>query len=374
MKLLFIFIVVDLFTILNFHKCFCDFVDPGHMFGHDDSPLPSNQLETIASSSSFPSLWSHLTDISSLNGDNSCSAAAEIILKRIVIKLFNHLHELQPHELDDGFDFQSSLNYEDYINILKYLNDEKGKQDCNRLNRLNNILSKFISSAEVYRYSQTSPFANFFAGLRSSFSSRTFQDAAFIYLTTVLVAVCFTTWFLRSIAGYSECRSYLFGFLIPGFIQFYIHRHSVTVNDYQDNLDRCSDPSIIAKALYYLNYDLDGCRNIKTNSMNRGMLLSNIAINFIEYLSELVFHPFVMLASKCGQASQHYLNQFTGFSGNFLGPFFLSLILVLFALVIINVIGRSVTKATTRKYQIKHQQPQQVKRVNANGMKKIKSN
>lgn len=373
MNLLIIFAVIDVLTISNFDKCLCDFVDPGFMFGHDDSPLPSKQLNAIASSSSFPSLWSHLTDVASPNGDNSCSAAAEIILKRVIIKLFNHLHTLQPHELDDGFDFKSSLDYDDYINILMYLNDEKRTQDCNRLNRLNNILSKFFSSAEVDRYSQTSPFTNFFGGLRSNFFSRPFQDTSFVYLTAVLVAVCFTTWFLRSIAGYSECRSYLFGFLIPGFIQFYIHRHSVTVNDYQDSLDRCTNPSLIAKALYYLNYDLNGCRNIKTTSADRGILLSNIAINFIEYLSELIFHPFVMLASKCGQASQYYLNQFTGFSGSFLGPFFLSLLLVLFAIVIINVIGHTVTKVTTRSKR-GLEQPQQIKRATTNGLKKIKSN
>lgn len=377
-------VMIALFTITNVHKCLCDFVDPGHMFGHDNPALPSSQLEiasshSSSSSSSFPSLWSQLTDIAIPSGDNSCSAAAEIILKRIVIKLFNHLHTLQPHELDEDFDFQSSLNYDDYVNILKYLNDEKDKQDCNRLNRLNNILSKFMSNAEVNRYGQSSPFTNLFGGLKSSLFSRTLQDDALIHLSTILVAVCLVTWFLRSIAGYSECKSYLFGFLIPGFIQFYIHRHSITINDFQDNLDRCKDPSYIARALNYFNYDLNGCRNIKTSSVNRGMLLSNIAMNFIEYISELVFHPFVMLASKCGQASQYYLNQFTGFSGNFLGPFFLSLILVLFATVIVSLISRSVSKATksTRNHQqIKQQQQQQqIKKANnSNGFKRIKSN
>ena len=54
----------------------------------------------------------------------ACQMGAELILKRIVKKLFNQLNELQPNELDDEFIYESSLTYSDYLSLSNQIQND----------------------------------------------------------------------------------------------------------------------------------------------------------------------------------------------------------------------------------------------------------
>lgn len=294
---------------------------------HDPSSLDDNQ-QVDGQTSPFspplllpPDLGTKLW----VAGDSECAAGTDIVLKRIVWKLFHHVDQLQPNELDDEFIFQSVLSYNDYLNMMKHLHNSE--INCASLHRLDGLLSKFISDADVRRPSQINLFSSLMIntfGRRDQLSStvssmlRAFWPNS--YMAIVLLTVCIIAWFLNNIVGYGAWKSNLSGVALTGFIQFYMHQQSLHQVNHQERLERCDNPSYLAQVLTYLNYDYNNCQR------DHRATNSNIALIFIQYFSELIFHPIVTFASKIGHASQSYLDSYSGLNQYTLAPIFLILI------------------------------------------------
>lgn len=248
---------------------------------------------------------------------NRCQMGAEIILKRIFKKLFHQVDALQPSELDDEFVYQSTITYDDYLAMVKQM--EGDQVNCASLNRLENIFSNFMSSAIVRRPMHTSLFSNLWLSpgllapvnpLLNNYAS----SALNLHLLTVLFIVGLTTWFFHHVAGIRSWRSLPLSIILVGFVEFCIHKNELTMN-HRLNLERCRNPSMMARLASWVNYDYDGCRS------DSAITIPNIAFTGVEYLSELVFQPIVHLGEKSGRALQSYLNSFSGFN-YILAPFF----------------------------------------------------
>jgi hypothetical protein len=247
---------------------------------------------------------------------NRCQAGAEIILKRIFKKLFNQVNALQPTELDDEFIYQSTISYDDYQTMVKQIQDDQ--VNCASLNRLENIMSNFMSSAIVRRPMHTSLFSNFLSsgllGPVNPLMSNYASEALNIHLLTVLFIVGLTTWIFHHVVGMRSWRSLPLSIVLVGFVEFCIHKNELFMN-HRLNLERCRNPSTMARLSSWVNYDYDGCRSDSATT------IPNIAFTGVEYLSELVLQPIVHLGEKLGKALQSYLNSFTGVN-YLLAPFF----------------------------------------------------
>lgn len=245
--------------------------------------------------------------------DSSCQMGSEIVLKRLVKKLFHQVNELQPNELDDEFIYQSAITYNDYLGLLKYSKDEQ--LNCASLNKLENILSNFISTAAIRRPMHT----NLFSGISlNPFSSArvggwtvagNVQASLNGHLLIVLLIVGLVAWFFKNVTGIrSAWKSWPLSFILVGFVQFCIHRNQLSMN-HRANLERCKNPSLLARLASIINYDYDNCQ-----TGNRATNISNIALAGVEYLSELIFQPVVHFWEKFGKALEKYLNSFSGFN------------------------------------------------------------
>lgn len=348
----------------------CDFIDPGQMFDPGDSSIERKHDEDRPKSS-FPFLWTS-SDEAWFSEDSTCSTGTSVVLKRIVRKLFDHLDSLQPNELDNEFIYQSALSYEDYSNMLSYL--KNGQLSCANLHKLESILSKFITTAKVSRFGETKLFGNFIGP--STFDPKTiveslqyFPDAGLI---TIILIVCLTKWFFKSLAGYSDWKSYLLALIIPGFIQFYKYQHRLSMNDHQEKLDRCLNRSNLNLLLSYF-WDYNNCQTT-TNSRPPDIFILNIAVVGVQYISELVFHPIIIFPTKFGQASQSYMSSFSGWVHFTLAPFFLVLLYICLTVAVMYIIkclsvfyfaqswSKSTGQRTNKPARLANNRPKQLKK------------
>lgn len=327
----------------------CDFIDPGNMFDYFDSSVRSKPSENERKSS-FPFLWT--TSEEAWFTDDTCSTGTGIVLKRIVKKLFNHLDSLQPNELDDEFIYQSALSYNDYSNMLSYLKDER--LSCANLHKLETILSNFLTTARVSRTSQTSHTISLINLISNPLFTTTkasmveaFRYSSDAGLITIITIVCLTKWLL-SIAGYSEWKSFLLALVIPGFIQFYIYQHSLSLNDHREKLDRCLNVSSLTSFVSYF-WDYNNCRSTANLSPPDIMIL-NVGEVGVKYISELIFHPIIIFAAKFGQASQSYLSSFSGWIHYALAPFFLIFLYVCMTVAMIYIAKCLIVFALTQRW------------------------
>lgn len=298
--------------------------DPGSMFG--DGALTKNSMPYFSNLDA-------ITNQPWFNEGSSCDVGTGIVLKRIVWKLFNHVDRLQPTELDDEYSYQSWINYDDYQSMLKYLNDDK--LSCASLLKLDNLLSNFISNADVRRPSQQNLF-NF--DLRFHENSHIGITQPLKYLIVVLIIVGITSWFLINYAGYSEWKSNLLALTLTGFIQFYMHQHWVTINDRQERLEECQNPSFITRAFALFNYDYSNCNKIGLgNHSSSQLFVTNIALVWVQYISELVVQPLMTFLANFADISENFLSSFSGWN-RLLAPFLLAFIMMCFLYFSINVV------------------------------------
>lgn len=243
--------------------------------------------------------------------DGSCQIGAEIFLRRILNKLFKQVNELQPDELDDEFVYQSTITYKDYLGMAKHLENEQ--MSCSSLIGMENIISKIMSSARVRRPMHTSLMGNLFTYLPSGGGISISLTSLHIHLLMVLIIVGFIAWFFNTKLGVRLWRSMFMSFILVGFVEFCMHKNELSLR-HRRNLERCRNPSMIARLASLVSYDYDNC-HLETSGMASS--IPNIALTGVEYLSELVFQPLVSL----GRALQSYLNSFTGFN-YIIAPFF----------------------------------------------------
>lgn len=238
---------------------------------------------------------------------------SEIVLRRIVKKLFNHFNELQPTELDDEFIYQSAITYDDYLGLLKYSRDEQ-PLNCASLSKLENILSNFISTAAVNRPIHTS----LFGGMSlDRFAVPISMD---VKLMIVLFMVGLIAVFLQTFVKIrSAWKSWALSVIIVGFVEFCMQKNEIFSQN-RLNLEKCRNPSWIARLTSLISYDYDNCRADNQETLN-------IAMATVEYLSELIFQPLVQLGAKLGKGLNLYLNQFSGF--NYLLSFIFPVISIL---------------------------------------------
>jgi hypothetical protein len=246
---------------------------------------------------------------------NRCPRAAEIILKRLFKKLFNQVDALQPSELDEEFIYQSSINYDDYLAMVKQMQDDQ--VTCASLNRLDNILSNFMSQAMVRRPMHTNLFSNLlFSGSSALVNPvHTNYTSGALHMLVVLFIVGLTTWLFQHVARIRAWLSILLSFILVGFVEFYMHKNEMTMN--HRNLERCNNPSMLARLASLVNYDYDGCRLESVTTKHK----QNIAFIGVEYLSELIFQPLVTFGEKIGKALESYLSSFRGVN-YLIAPFF----------------------------------------------------
>lgn len=295
----------------------CDYIDPGRMFDSLDSSTELD-YEGNQQKSSFPFLWTS-SDEPWFTDDTTCSTGTSIVLKRIVKKIFGHLNSLQPTELDDEFIYQSTLSYNDYSNMLSYLKDEQ--LSCANLHKLETMLSKFVTTAQVTRFGRASLFDNQISNSLFTSIAQAFRYSSDAGLIAIIMIVFLITWLLRSLAGYSEWKSILLALIIFGFIQFYRDQHWLSINDHREKLDKCLNVSSLNSFVSYF-WDYNNCR--KTANLNPpDIFILNVGEVGVRYISELVFHPIIIFAAKFGQASQSYLSAFSGWIHFTLAPFFL---------------------------------------------------
>lgn len=297
--MLFITIFILLLLLINKPNAYlCDStLDPGHMFSLNDiSTSDDNQM---------------------MFRGNSCKLGADIVLKRLVRKLFNHVNQLQPDELDDEYIYQSSLNFNDYIAMMKFLNQNAEDNDinCANLNNLEVLLSNFITSARVSRPSQLNDIFSSLPYL-NPFGHWMYMSDYFgtMNLLIILSTVGVVSWILRGALRLSMWKSVATSMLIVGFVQFYMNKKYSILN--RANSQRCLNPSLIARFAAYFNYDYDNCR-VDLDEHE----ITNIALIGVEYLSHIVFQPMVDFGAKSGKALESFLNSFTGMN-YVLAPFF----------------------------------------------------
>lgn len=332
-------ITVVIFT-LNLNCYYCQELDPGQMFGEGpDIHLLSDQQPQDQTIEAMLYNWSPMSDKTAwFTDDSSCSTGISIVLKRIVWKLYNHVNKLQPDELDDEFIYQSTITYQDYSSMMKYLHENQ--LNCAGLHRLDSLLSRFISRADVTRPTQNNFFSTLFSNsfyikdLHTNSDSivQAIKSWPHSYLVMILTSVALTTWFLRHVGHFGEWSSNLLGILIPGFIQFYMQQHSLSVNNFQERIERCENPSYLNRVLYYLNYDHNNCYSLRNDfspDTSPHLFVSNVAKIYIQYLSELIFEPIKTFATKIGEASQSYLDSYTGLDRIVTAPIFLFAIYIL---------------------------------------------
>lgn len=310
-------------------SCFSPSLDPGRMFKLDQDPGIFDEINPLKADS----IWSS-TDNNWSKDDNSCSMGTGIVLKRIVRKLFNHVDGLQPSELDDEFIYHSVITYNDYLNMLRYLDDKQ--LNCASLHGLDSLLSKFITNAQVKRPSQISFFKS---TLMNSFNIQNIinfpsnlplgdlKHGQFTPITLIILVVILTIWAVKAV-GYSQFRAAVIGIAIIGFIQYYMQEESMRFNDQREKILRCSEPSLIASLLEKLGIDYYNCRSL-TNEGSQ-LYQTNIALTSVGFLSELLLSPVVKTWSKMGEGSKKFLDSFTGIS-SFLAPIFL---VILYAFVV----------------------------------------
>lgn len=260
-----------------------------------------------------------------VRASKNCQDGAEIILKRIFKKLFNQINELQPSELDDEFVYQSAISYDDYLAMVKQMRDDD-QSNCASLNRIENILSTFMSSAVVKRPMHTSLFSNlwFSSGSLtppmtplSNYYGPNTGPTLHLHLLLVLFIVGLAAWFFRHVAGINAWKSLPLSMLLVGFVEFCMHKNELNMN-HRLNLERCRNPSWIARITSMVGYDYDSCQ---ADTANAASSKPNIAFIGVEYLFELIFIPMVQFGDTMGKSLQSYLNRFTGFN-YFLAPIF----------------------------------------------------
>ena len=290
----------------------------------------SNYLGGVLPLSGGGSVETSLEQLSTTR-DSSCAMGSEIVLRRIVKKLFNQFNEVQPNELDDEFIYQSTVTYDDYLGLLKYTKDEH--LNCASLNKLENILSNFISSATIRRPIHTNLFSDGLTNLNPfklqaggpSWISGPTQAGLNVHLLIVLLIVGLVAWLFRNVAGLKAWKCWPLSFVLVGFIEFCMHKNELKLNQ-SEIQERCKNPSMIARLASLINYDYDNCQ-----SHQNAATISNIAFSGVEYLSELIFQPIVHLGAKFGHALESYLNSFSGFN-YMLAPIFpaLSIVAIVF--------------------------------------------
>lgn len=332
-------IIIVTFLLLPQGCYSADLIDPGQMFSHDanhEATYDRTGSNNFASSILEPSLNNAWLNS---NEDSSCSTGTGTVLKRIVYKLFNHVDHLQPNELDDEFLYYSTISYNDYLSMMKYLKDDK--LNCASLHKLDALLSNFISIADVKRPSQYNPFASLLMnpfGLRDLNSTgssmlRAVQQWPNMYLAIVLVSVGLSIWFFKHVAGYSEFKANVLGIMLPGFVQYYMRQHWLSLNNHKEKIERCGNPSYFSSLLTYFNYDYNNCHG--TTNSDPHLFVTNVAVVWVEYLSELIFHPMITFATKAAKASQSYLDSFTGISGYLIGPLLLLFSIICLVIIVI---------------------------------------
>lgn len=315
-------------------------VDPGYMFKSESESTLAKIVSSVDSSLN-PFSKKIEADDSWTTDDNSCSTGTGVILKRIVKKLFTQLDQLQPNELDNEFFYHSIITYNDYLSMLNYLNDKD--LDCASLHSMDKLLSSFIGVAEVGRTSQLNPFSLL---TKSLFSTNQIDGLPSIdlfghtnrwqyqYIFTVLVCVTVISWTLQRFACYSQTKSIVVGLIVVGFVQFYMQQHFLSMNTHQERIDKCMNPSYMSRILSFFNYDLNNCQSLSGPATGSPeLIMANIASLSVQYLSELISQSLIPFAKNIGQASQSYLNSYSGLMGNLLGPLYLTLIYVLLSFV-----------------------------------------
>lgn len=271
----------------------------------------------------------HEQTVDSVPQDTSCSLGADIVLKRIMRKLFSRMNALQPSELDEEFIYQSALSYNDYLSIVKYLRDDR--TNCDNLNKVDILLSNFISASNIRRYSDTNLFVNLSMNPLASFPIWISLKGPITYLMTVLLIVILSAWCFRRSTGMSTWKSIVSSLALVGFVQFYMQKHELLIHE--TRFEHCRNPSIYARIFGFFGYGDESCRRLGSANSN-----SNIAKDAIDYASELVFQPMIHLGNKVGHALEGYLNAFTGFN-YFLAPVFPVIFMVFVILVMIFIIS-----------------------------------
>lgn len=244
--------------------------------------------------------------------DDSCQMGAEIILKRIIRKLFHQMNELQPNELDDDFIYESSLSFNDYQHILKQIQDDKDSIDCISLNRIENILSKLMSTATIKRPTQTSLFSNFMyldsmSGSTSLFASDIIGETTSTHLIVILFVVCLLAWIFNQVVGLKGWKSWPVSLFIVGFIEIYLHSMNQVRLSHRQVIERCANPTWMSRIASLINYDYDNCRSATDSPPP-----PNIAITAMEYISNLISLPLVHVIEKFGKSVERYFNSLTG--------------------------------------------------------------
>lgn len=301
------------------------------MFKLNPDPTILREINPFKSVHELP-----LTEKSGIKDDGSCSMGTGIVLKRIVRKLFYHMDTLQPHELDHEFIYQSSLSYEDYLKMLKYLDGEKFT--CDSLHGLDSLLSNFIANAEVRRPSQMglgldmlNALGELFNNVHTSSYDHPWNHLLLV-LSVIFFLVIFIAWVLGK-AGYSRLYSFLYGLGIVGLIQYFIQEESQSISEQKAKQYACINSGWIAKLLGKVGIDYNGCNSLNSAINGSPMTRTNVALTMTRFLSELIFDPMVAMALKIGQASQSFLGSFNGLNW-LLAPFLLVMLyLICFKLV-----------------------------------------
>ena len=284
-----------------------------------------------------------------------------IVLRRLIRKLFDHVNNLQPSEMDEEFIYESAISYQDYSTISTFL--DNNKFDCASLRKLDTILSNFMTMAEVKRPTQNNLFTLLSRGLFSpaivGFSGKSnhlyLEHWPGLYMLIVLLLVCLLIWFLRSVAKYSEGKSVCFALFTVGFVQYIMHQNVLSQDDHQLKLDRCTNPSYISQFLSRFNYDRDNCKSILGKSSLHS-LESNVAMNVVQFLSELILRPLMSIATKVGLASQSFLNSFSSWHYYTLGPIYLAFIYICITFTIIFTL-KYIIKSAQSHVSIRNQRP-----------------
>lgn len=240
----------------------------------------------------------------------ACQMGAELILKRIVKKLFNQLNELQPNELDDEFIYESSLTYSDYLSLSNQIQNDNQPLSCSKLNRMGSLLSNLISSATIKRPTQLSPLNNLIYTGTSTYSLVT-STPEFIggtsttHLFVILTMVCLFAWLVNPSGGYRSWKPWALSLFVVGFVEFCRHNMNQINVSKRLELERCANPTWLARMASLINYDYDNCL-----SATETVPLVNIAIMAMEYVSKLIFNPLVVLGESAGKAINAYSDSF----------------------------------------------------------------
>lgn len=137
-----------------------------------------------------------------------------------------------------------------------------------------------------------------------------------------LTCVAITSFTVSMSLRCSYFKSLIFGIIMVGFVQFYMHKNQNVISTYQEKLDLCANLPLHARLFNLVGYDYYNCKNVEIELMN-------VARVGVEYISELIMHPIVAFATASGRASQSFLSAFSTINQMTLAPVYLLLLYLL---------------------------------------------